>query len=220
MNLDNQLDILGIGWQGNEIAYWICDDITTNSWTKNVVTNQLVLASDARGKDIDLDDDIDIIAIGKDPGKLVFYLNNNFSFTEYVLNPDMPGAGGLDVVDLDQDGDQDIIAGSEIDGELYFYENTTIVGLEEPAAAKTSISVYPNPSAGTFFIRIPSEQSGPVQVKLKDLQGREIWYSEIHPVNGVATVSVQRLNGFFLVEVRLGDLHEMVKINLHNNKNR
>jgi len=58
MNLDEQLDILGTGWEGNEISYWICNDITTNSWTKHVVTNQLAIACDAKGRDIDMQADM------------------------------------------------------------------------------------------------------------------------------------------------------------------
>ncbi|MBC8436040.1 MAG: T9SS type A sorting domain-containing protein [Bacteroidetes bacterium] len=220
INLDDQPDILGVGWEGNEIAYWICNDITTNSWTKNIITDQLVMASDARGRDIDLDDDIDIVAIGKVPGKLVIYVNDNFVFTKHILNPDLQGAGGLAVVDLDQDGDQDIIAGSGIDGDLYFYENTTIVGIADPISKQqtSGFSVFPNPASRYVTISADYPENETLSCRIYTTEGNLVDQRELNPENNKIN---QRLDvtflpaGVYLIVIFSGDFQRSAKIVIH-----
>ena len=220
INLDGQPDILGTGWEGNEISYWICDDIATNSWTKHIVTNQLEMASDAKGCDIDLDGDIDIIAIGKMPGKLVIYMNDNFIFTEVVINPDLPGAGGLAAVDLDQDGDKDIIAASEINGTLYFYENTSIVGIADPISKQQTsrFLIFPNPANNYLTISADHLGDEPMLYCIYTMEGKLVSQQQLIPENNKINHCLDVTffpSGVYLIVICSGDSQNSAKIIIH-----
>jgi len=171
---DGQLDIIGAGYEGNEISFWICDDISTNSWTKNLVTNQLETAVSCIGSDIDLDGDIDVVAVGKNPGKLAIYNNNSFAFTETVLNPDFLGGAALAIIDIDDDGDDDIISGAGVAGDLFLYENTTISNVKDLNFPNNSFTIYPNPFTNSTTIEFEVKEHSKVSLKIYDLHGKEV----------------------------------------------
>ncbi len=168
MNFDDQPDIIGSAWEINQVAYWICDDININSWTKNVVTSGMGSVTTSVGSDIDMDGDIDIISIGKNPGKLSIYYNEGFVFTEDVLYYNFTGGAALAIFDLDEDGDDDIIAGAGILGDLIFYQNTTIMGDIETHSG--GYRIYPNPTHGRITIGLPLTVSD-VDVKIYNSKG-------------------------------------------------
>ena len=171
---DEQLDIIGAGYEGNEISFWICDDISTNSWTKNLVTNQLETAVSCIGSDIDLDGDIDIIAVGKNPGKLVIYYNNSFTFTETVLNNDYLGGAALALFDIDNDGDDDIISGAGVAGDLFLYENTITANVSEKDMDNLFFKTFPNPFTNSTTIEYKVKDYSKVSLIIYDLFGKEV----------------------------------------------
>jgi hypothetical protein len=174
MNQDQQLDVLGVAYQGDEVAYWICDDIATNSWTKHQITNQLPTASGALGCDMDLDGDMDVVAIGKMPGNLVLFTRMSSGFDETEIQDNLPGAGALAVADLDMDGDTDIIAGSGIDGTLFWFENTIETGTINHPVMPNSL-VYPNPASNSIHVEWNQPPVEPWRVQIVDLLGRIVW---------------------------------------------
>jgi hypothetical protein len=123
INGDGLLDIIATSWQANELSYWICLDLSADQWEKHVITTQLGTAVNARGCDMDMDGDIDIVAVGKNPGRLTLYINENLSWTEQVLTTNFEGGSALHVIDLDGDGDPDIVAGASALGRLAWWEN-------------------------------------------------------------------------------------------------
>ncbi|MBN1272939.1 MAG: VCBS repeat-containing protein [Candidatus Aminicenantes bacterium] len=125
MNGDGVTDIVGTSWKNNVVAYWICQDLANDQWQKTVVTYQLEVAVNAFGCDMDLDGDIDIVAVGKDPGELAVFYNDNFTWTEHTIKSGFEGGSALSVIDLDNDGDFDIIAGASALGDLLWWENKT-----------------------------------------------------------------------------------------------
>ena len=78
-----------------------------------------------RGCDFDGDGDMDIVAVGKVPGAVVVYINDNFIWTAQILKSGFDGGTGLDVLDLDGDGDMDILAAASGLGKIYWWENLT-----------------------------------------------------------------------------------------------
>jgi len=179
MNEDLKLDIIATAWSSNQTAYWICNDLSTNSWTKHILSSSLEIPVRAFGCDFDLDYDVDIVAVGKVPGKLSVFMNNNFNWTEEVLTSDFWGGAALAVKDLDQDGDNDIIAGAGVTGELYWWENTTI-----PSTAQNEMNPhplefrlkqnYPNPFNPTTSILYQISEDCFVTLKIYDILGNEI----------------------------------------------
>ena len=96
-----------------------------NQWQKTVVTSQLEVAVNSFGCDMDLDGDIDIVAVGKDPGELAVFYNDNFTWTKHTIKSGFEGGSALSIVDLDNDGDFDIVAGASALGDLLWWENKT-----------------------------------------------------------------------------------------------
>lgn len=172
MNYDGQPDVLGSAWEGNEVSFWICNDIAANSWTKNMVTNQLDTVSGAIASDIDMDGDMDIIAVAKIPGELVIFINENGNFEKETFYPAFFGGSALSVSDIDQDGDDDIVAGAGVLQELWWFENHTInVGFESDISKGETIEIRPNPSAGNFTAALPGGAEPVLSVRLLNFSG-------------------------------------------------
>ncbi len=123
INEDGAIDVIGSGWKIDEVSYWLSDDLENDLWQKIQVDTDLSVAAKVRGVDIDLDDDVDIVATGKIPGELVIYFNDNFTWTKHTVQADFDGGTALSVIDFDGDGDMDIFAGASGLGELYWWEN-------------------------------------------------------------------------------------------------
>jgi len=218
MNYDGQLDVLGSGWEGNEVSYWICNDIAGNSWTKNMVTNQMDTVSGAIASDIDLDGDKDIVAVAKIPGELAIFYRNGDTFSKETLYPYFEGGSALAVTDIDQDGDDDIIAGAGVLKELWWFENHTInVGFGNDIRKTEAVKIWPNPSAGNFVATLPDGSELPVSIRLLNLSG-----SSEHPVQFITEghqihVRANGLNpGLYFLEIVTKQTTTITKVTIQH----
>jgi hypothetical protein len=208
MDNDNQLDIIGSGWEGNEVSFWTCNDITINNWVKTMVTNQLQIAVNGIGRDIDLDGDKDIIAVGKVPGELVIFLNEETGFIKEVLYPGFNGGSALAVFDIDQDGDDDIIAGAGILKQLYLFENKTITtAMPGDTPGSSGLRIVPNPSEGFFLVLIPEGSASEIQVVIFDTNGKRVFRNNMMlPVNKQVRIIAPGLeNGVYIIKILVND---------------
>jgi|GEM_PF-1498770 len=206
MNYDGQPDIIGAGWAGNEVSFWTCEGIATNSWEKTLVTNQLAVAVKGIGRDIDLDNDKDIIAVGKVPGELAIFYNENGVFTKDILFPDFNGGTALAVIDMDHDGDDDIVAGAGVLKQLYLFENQTITtSLPGTDRISSTLLVFPNPSSGEFTVTIPGEPVSEVEVLIIDSNGKTVLFSRMNPDNNRVMIKGHGLAvGSYLIKISAG----------------
>jgi len=218
MNYDGQLDVLGSGWEGNEVSFWICMDITTNIWSKTLVTDQLEIAGGAIGCDFDLDGDKDIVAAGKMPGELALFVNAEGVFEKEVLFPGFAGGSATAVSDLDQDGDMDIIAGAGVLQELVWFENHTInVGSGNDIRNPEAVKIWPNPSEGRFMAELRHGTETPVSLRLLNLSGKGehpvLFTAEGHLIHILAT----DLNpGLYFLEIVTKQTTTMTKVTILN----
>jgi hypothetical protein len=148
LNKNSKLDIIATGWSSSQVAYWINEDIQSNSWTKHVVDNELGIAARVRAEDLDNDFDVDIVAIGNFPGALMIYENNDFVWTKDILTIEFKRSAALSLNDLDKDGDLDIIAGGA--NFLYWWQNDSPISSKNDSEDYMPIEFmleqnYPNP---------------------------------------------------------------------------
>ncbi|MDO9390955.1 MAG: T9SS type A sorting domain-containing protein [bacterium] len=183
---DSLYDIIAAGAECQEISYWICQDLSTNLWAKHTITDQLGVAVNVRGNDLDGDGDLDITAVGMIPGELSVFRNDSFSWTPMVMRSDFGRGWALEVNDIDQDGDLDIIAGSEDLGDLILWENMPdfrpnitpdSLVVEQGGTAKTAVlidshngyngtvslsaAISPDPAAGHVYFTFDPGQINP-----------------------------------------------------------
>jgi len=218
MNYDGQPDVLGSAWEGNEVSFWICNDIATNSWTKNMVTNQLDTVSGAIASDIDLDGDMDIVAVAKIPGELVIFFNENGNFEKETLYPSFYGGSALSVFDIDQDGDNDIVAGAGVLKELWWFENHVInVGCRNDIRGTEAIKVWPNPSAGTFTTILPGDVVPVLSVRLIDLCGNRYYKVPFALEGQMIHIGASGLKpGLYFLEIITKQTTSITKITIQN----
>ena len=174
LNDDSKYDIVATAWKSSEVTYWICNDLSTNTWTKKTIDTELGIAARVRIGNVDNDLDIDIVAIGNNPGELVLYENANFDWTRSVLTDVFERSAGLAIEDLDKDGDQDIIAGAS--GYLYWWENnsetTSIKINQNEIPDKFGLEQnYPNPFNPSTEIKFSVPEPSQVTLKIFDSTG-------------------------------------------------
>jgi hypothetical protein len=179
MNDDEIYDLISNAWESNQVAYWICNDLPTNSWTKHTVSNTLEIAAKVSAGDFDKDDDLDIVAVGKIPGELVIYGNNNFNWAKTVLADNFYGGTALAVVDFDDDNDLDIIAGASGLGELHWWENLTITSVDRNQGSTLPerfhlFQNFPNPFNPATKINYQIPGISFVSLKIYDVLGIEV----------------------------------------------
>ncbi len=126
IDADNNIDVLGAAWNGNEIAWWHNNGEDSITWTKQIIDNLATGAHEIMSYDIDMDGDLDIIASIAGINTISYYLNDGnypVTWTKHIVDSTFNGVRSVDLADLDSDGDIDIVGAALLSHEIAYWRN-------------------------------------------------------------------------------------------------
>ncbi|MEH1009439.1 T9SS type A sorting domain-containing protein [Winogradskyella sp. ECml5-4] len=132
IDMDGDMDILA-SFSSDQIINWYenSDGQGTFGSAQMVATN-VGAVSDLMASDLDLDGDMDIVAVSASYSNNVYWIENLNGLGSFgqvnVISSSSDGARGVYSSDLDGDGDKDIVVASSFDDEIEWYENIDGLG--------------------------------------------------------------------------------------------
>lgn len=109
---DNDLDVLGASWQGNEVAIWKNGGGDPIIWEKVVVDDNITRAHEVHAGYIDADSLLDIIVASGGDHQVVWYCNaggSPITWEKNVVDNQFTGARSVVSFDINDDGYNDLI---------------------------------------------------------------------------------------------------------------
>lgn len=143
---DGDLDLLGTALEDDDLDWWRNDGGEPITWTKSSVTDGLAGSHHADAWDMDLDGDLDIVALGYGYPWLKLFWNDGGNPVSWrgedigdaIVTPLVLGAG-----DLDGDGDMDVAATADAWNRVIWWKNDGGPPGDWPSA--TVASHFPSP---------------------------------------------------------------------------
>jgi hypothetical protein len=128
MDQDGMLDVLGIGYNIREIAWWRNDGGAEKiKWEKETIATNFGFALEAYAADFDADGDLDIV--GASEIEVAWWRNDGGEPTVWTKSQlKQLGFWPVRVGDLDGDGDIDIVGGVNRKGIIWWWENLSDEG--------------------------------------------------------------------------------------------
>ncbi|MCP4583726.1 MAG: T9SS type A sorting domain-containing protein [candidate division Zixibacteria bacterium] len=147
MDYDNDIDIVGAGYLGNQIAWWRNDGGDPVTWVKQTVGVAVMGACVAMAADIDSDGDMDIAGTGQASDEVSWWRNDGedpIVWVKFTVD-NFDRVWPLYISDLNNDGDLDLLAGSSHQGtgEVKWYENLGDVFVAPDFSADPVTGHYP-----------------------------------------------------------------------------
>jgi FG-GAP-like repeat len=143
---DGDVDLFGTALEDDELSWWRNDGGEPIVWTRQIISDDLAGSHHANAWDMDLDGDLDILALGYGHPWLKVYWNDGGDplvwrgedIGDAIVTPLVLGAG-----DLDGDGDMDVAATSDAWNRVIWWQNNG-----EPPVDWSSASIasqFPGP---------------------------------------------------------------------------
>ncbi len=124
---DSDLDVVGIGSESNELAWW-ANNGSGGGWTKTLVSDTFIGGRIVRAADLDGDTDLDIVATGAPPfgGILAWWTNDDGVGGAWTYHSiaNYSNAWGVSVADVDGDTYPDVVCASGATASLSWWANS------------------------------------------------------------------------------------------------
>ncbi len=150
---DGDMDVIGMEFGGNTIAWYENTDGLGNFGSKQIITTDIYAPRLFVTADFDNDGDQDIVYNSQASlvEKVAWQANDghgNFGPQQLIYNDtseNVIALRGLFAADVDNDGDMDVFSSAiGFEDKISWFENLTILGVEENLQQK--ISLHPNPA--------------------------------------------------------------------------
>ncbi len=150
INGDNETDVLGAAYFGNQVAWWENSGDPEN-WTKHLIAASVINACIAEVAYIDDDYYPDVVVTAQGSNEIIWMKNidgSGTSWTKNTITADFVRPWPLAVCDIDNDMDVDVVSGSSYDGSkmVSWWQNSLITDISHNnISGESVIDIYPNP---------------------------------------------------------------------------
>lgn len=123
---DNDTDVLGAAWTGNEIAWWENDGSDPPQWTKHTLDANFNDAHEVHAADIDNDNDIDVLGASAANHEIALWLNDGnipITWTKQKIDSTFYGARSVYAVDINGDNIKDVVGAAFLTHQITWWHN-------------------------------------------------------------------------------------------------
>ena len=174
MDGDLDVDVLTSSPIDNSISWFENLDGNGNFGSEQIVSNQVELAWEATGADLDDDGDMDVISVSAAQNEVSWFenLDGNGNFgVKQIITTDALAVLSAATGDLDSDGDMDVLSASQVDDKIAWYENLTILNVETESLPV--FTIHPNPVNDALFISSNQDQAVN-EIVIFTLEGKKV----------------------------------------------
>jgi len=164
---DDDIDVLGGSYQGNEIAWW--ENTQSDTFTKHLIDGDFKRSVSVLGVDIDNDGDMDVLGASKLDNDIVWWENDGSeNFTKKIVDSNFLSVSRVYAADIDSDGDMDVVGVRS--SQIAWWENNGTQNFSKHI-------IYGNLSFGYGVFATDLDSDGDVDVLGADRYGNEIaWW--------------------------------------------
>ncbi|KPK63613.1 hypothetical protein AMJ83_06205 [candidate division WOR_3 bacterium SM23_42] len=130
INGDDNVDVLGTGFDASRVCSWLNDGGDPISWTYELVQMSFLGACFVSAEDIDGDGDIDVLSSAWHGNELAWWENGGgdpIQWTKYTIATGFSNAHEISAADMDGDEDIDVLGAAAAIDEIAWFENDGLV---------------------------------------------------------------------------------------------